>query len=1105
MGRRRFLDQSFSLIIFEVLAALGYINKRTGPLWSEALNRCESVDIRMRLELVRQLARLEDAHLEAGRAAVEAVRQIEREGNVTHRSELFATLSRALMPAALGEAASLFRRGLAELDALGSGDFEFMNEILVFSASIRGGPLRQELALRLAKICEINNYDPGKFPWPLAGKAFAKIWGLSYLAQIARWNDRDQVDLSYTLPSALAFMIRDTHIAAVDALPLLGLVDVVEWWDWHWHDLFQCMAEIGASTEDFELALDRYEANYMSEVFYRLDDIRNVIKMLPKVFEKLEARLNLMEDRKKRIHKVDRSTKLEGATEWENLSDTAINSDEFEPIRATLSQVDPTQASSIEEIFAKVEALEGTFKPTEVVFAELTEKVEYRDRGRFLDVIVAARNLPLYQKNQFLFDLKILWASDSPSGLQMLRPLGITLIKQHAQELLSGNWGFNWELNKVAEFSGASRVELAMALVEAATLRDLHVSATTWINLASILSAEADTDTPAKALERLLNSGAARLADKVGDGPWCRALDPGDQPADVAGGLVWYCLGSPDAAQRWRAAHVVRDLARLGRWKVISHLFQLLRYSEDAGAFQGRSLPFFILYARLWCLLAIGRVAKDFPDQMVPFLPVLGEIALDDAFPHVAIREAARRAIIACVPLAPTEELLFLRKQMLTINSSKIQASKRGKRVAVGTDWDRPPDIQQPDPPFHFEYDFGKYDLTNLATLFGFRRWEIDDRCISWIRKWDGTVTSMYDFAGRRNPSNGMNFRTGTSDGHHSFGTYLAWNAVAVVGGELLLTHPIVESSSYSDPWLEWLSKYSITRADGLWLADGTENYPLPALHDLMADTEKAEQPTSDKALLLSLVGIQVDLSIKENLAVLGHWTSPDRVDVSITSALVPSQYAELAARSLVTSPEFHMWLPYNQYESDDDAFDRDRYKPVEIWTSTKSAYAKLDGCDPIASIASMQRLRPALYIQRRFRLTSSEPWFSNWERPDHLSAFEAEAWGVRSGAGESERWERGNLLKIDREFLTHLLNKLQRNLLLLIKLQRYHEKNRYEDDSSGKGDFTHSWLVLTLDEHLEVNMHDLSEEDFRLVMGLPEQSRYKFRSRWNALMLSKH
>jgi hypothetical protein len=121
------------------------------------------------------------------------------------------------------------------------------------------------------------------------------------------------------------------------------------------------------------------------------------------------------------------------------------------------------------------------------------------------------------------------------------------------------------------------------------------------------------------------------------------------------------------------------------------------------------------------------------------------------------------------------------------------------------------------------------------------------------------------------------------------------------------------------------------------------------------------------------------------------------------------------------------------------------------------------------------------------------------------LSAFEAEAWGVRSGAGESERWERGNLLKIDREFLTHLLNKLQRNLLLLIKLQRYHEKNRYEDDSSGKGDFTHSWLVLTLDEHLEVNMHDLSEEDFRLVMGLPEQSRYKFRSRWNALMLSKH
>ena len=62
----------------------------------------------------------------------------------------------------------------------------------------------------------------------------------------------------------------------------------------------------------------------------------------------------------------------------------------------------------------------------------------------------------------------------------------------------------------------------------------------------------------------------------------------------IVAGLVWYCLGSPDAAQRWRAAHVVRDFAWFGRWEIIEQLFALFP-SVDGGRFKiaiCRSLSF---------------------------------------------------------------------------------------------------------------------------------------------------------------------------------------------------------------------------------------------------------------------------------------------------------------------------------------------------------------------------------------------------------------------------------------------------------------------------------------------------------------------------------
>jgi hypothetical protein len=284
-----------------------------------------------------------------------------------------------------------------------------------------------------------------------------------------------------------------------------------------------------------------------------------------------------------------------------------------------------------------------------------------------------------------------------------------------------------------------------------------------------------------------------------------------------------------------------------------------------------------------------------------------------------------------------------------------------------------------------------------------------------------------------------------------------------------------------------------------LWLADGVDKYPFIALHDLMRDNDKNQLPVSDKALLLSLAGIEADLSIKKALTVAASWNSPDRVHVSITSALVPDAQAGLAARSLATSPPFHMWLPTFQDYDDCIRFNRAEYAPLESWIASQDAYTRLDDLDPFGS-AALERYRPARHVRRRFRLHSRDPWSGCWRRPRNLPAFTSPAWGVHTGRWRSEHKEQATALHADTKFLAGLLKKLDRSLMLLVKLEHYREKHRYDEDGGTGGDFTHSWLIAVIDRSLKVELYEENQFDLDAVSKLSDHSRYDFRQRMRVI-----
>lgn len=1099
----QFANALYQGCAFELFKALDLLTPVTAPQLADCLEACQILAPETVIGFVKRLAERHDCHSHAGSLAVLAVRLIEREDEVQHRSQLFAQLSRALLRANRAEAASVFKRGLKELDAIGSGDYEFTYELLEFAATLRGSDLPPPLALRLAKISEINVYDSHKWHWPLTARAFSRVSGAAYLAQIARWHDRDKVDLSLTLPSALTHLMNDGALSPSSAVSLLRLVDPQPLWHWGWNDLVRALLKRGATDAILHEVLDQYEHSFPGRSSSRyLADLRKAFDSDPKIAARFVTRLESFDRR----GTLWRETDTESRSSVPSHTGPDIVRKKEEAIREAvlkdaLAAADPADAASFEGFVEKLEALPGWQVDKSQVHKSLRARVAYADRAKHLEAIVSARNLELSEKNDLMQAVKDEWTKDSPTQLASLSGFGVRLVRQHAEDLISKKWGFASDIHKLSEVTGTPIDELAIALVEAATTRELDASAMTWLSTATILSKYADAATPRAALARLLDSGAARLADDIGDGPWHEELNAGTDPDQIAAGLLWFRLGSPVAKERWRAAHAVQAMARHGNWSVIALMFTLFG-AADAGAFQDRSLPFFTQNAQLWFLLAIARIALAHPSEVLRFQSDLEAVAFDDAFPHVGFREAACEALRHCLVGRRDANAKKLLARIGKVNISPFPLAKTRNNAVRDFPWERPKDVPEPEPHFFFDYDFEKYKIDNLARVFGLPKWRINDLSREWIREWAPSVTSMNDFSGRNRPHSQRGYYRPTDEAYQSHGTYLAWHALALVGGRLLLERPVTDESYHDDPWQDWLSEYRITRKDGYWISDGTGRCPPVALNDLrtvVGDKEERDLPIADKTFLLSLAGI--GLQSPEGIAVQAWWNSPDGVDCSVMSVLVELGQAELTALAVATSPRYHMWLPfYEPHDEEDPRFRRDEMQPCEPWITHLQRSENLDERDPFGAPSALSIYRPATSVIQHFQLTATDPWSHAWQQKNGSTAFRYNAWGGWQGNGESENRHTGDVLYCDRAFLSKLLTDLDRDLIVLVKLQRYQEKKRYGDDAGEDGEFTHSFAVAVLDKELNARVIEATPAQADAVLKLGQHDVYNFAKRFRTI-----
>jgi hypothetical protein len=1020
------------------------------------------------IEVVAILAKRQPLQDLAGEDAMKARSFIDNENDVIYRASLCADLARAILPASRDEAAAYFKAGLEQMAAIGSGDYGFTNELLLFAASLKGDELDERDFHTLTNICELNiPEDAEKFFWFAFAKGLSRTAGCRALAKLSRWDDRSKISLDYTLLPYLTALIDDGKIDPKDALALNRLANPAE--------LHSC------GTETFATAIDNKNYPHSKELITELikqfevnnpgvpmdRTVKTLASIAAKVLGKTSETTAYLSAAHRHFAKVrdERTEHVNYHGESDvRLSGRAVSRDRQNRIklRKIASRTTPVDEASLGKAIDELNEMQYIYDLKGAFFDTLRSKVPFPDRVQYIRTLAGLEHLDIYTKLSELKRCKECWEGSSAALADAYKALGVSLLRLHVEDLVSHDQLSGYDLNQIADLAEVPIATLALELIKLFAAPDASVPASVWLALACFICEEADDGEGQAALKRLLSSDAAKLSSNVVDGAWQEGLYPVSDAPTVASGLVWRMLGSPYAADRWRAAHSVRCFARFERWKVVDALVGRFG-TKDAHPFQAPELPFYFMHARLWLLIALARIAMDDPKAIARYHKTLIGIVLDDNEPHVLMRHFASRAILACVDSGALKLSAKMEKLIRDIDLSPLPRLRQKVKQGGGFYDGRAKTAPKPKSEFHLDYDFDKYEVHSLSDVFGKAGWEVKDLMSEVVRRFDPKITSMYE-AGVREQS----YRSragGMTSSYHTYGQQLGWHALFLVAGRLLKACPVTDDSYYDDPWPEWLSRHLLTRKDGLWLSDNMDRTPLEVIVNLLEKGKDDFEVTGDKDKILKLAGLDARGAGKE-IVLEGSWRSNDGIKVGIASTLVSPRKARALAKQLIEEEPMIVWLPtYDEYEEDTEHLRNEKSGYVP-WIVCPSGEAGLDEGDTLGATCVLRRPRLARKYASAFSLRTEEPFSRVWKNSRGRLLARSEAWGYENKHSD-EGPDSGVRLLCSSKLLKDILNRHDADLLLLITLRRYEKGSRFRDSK-----YTHTVAVVRVKKTLDVEYY---------------------------------
>lgn len=1031
--------------------------------YAEAVSSDRMVVIQNIIEVVGILAMRPDFWALAGTTAIRTKALVEQEDEVTQRASYFGSLARAIHPASRDEAVDYFRRGLEQTDAIGSGDYQFTNELMKFAASLHGSPLDDPDSHTLSNICELNLGEERKFPWAMYGEAMSEASGLKGLAKLARWEDRERISLDYTLLPYLHALLSRGKLDPAIALTMLRVSNPVELWVCGTTHLVKVLeGRSDARLDDWaKVLIEQYlqdnPGSFSSGASAELARLaKDVLGETSREYVYLSAaasKIKATTDEYNDLNNWREPTRLLDVQERQAELDAALES-----VRALAAHLDPLDDLAVAKAMVSIEGIRVGSRLDWQLLDHLRPRVPFGDRPEYLRVVARQDMLDLFGKLRELRACRDAWSESSNAVSSVLRECADVLVRENAPEFISFDHLSSSQVNELSELSGVDRQTLTLSLVREFSRPNSSIPASVWLSFAADFNPTASPGVGQQALKRLLGSGSAKLASSVVDGAWEADYYPSGEPVDTAAGLIWFALGSPTSSRRWMAAHSLRTAVKLGRTDVLDKVVARFDWTH-AGAFQAKELKFFFLHARLWLLIALARIAIDAPDSVATHQALLERVVVDSTDLHVLRKHFAASALMACVHHGRVSLDPAVLEVFEGVNRSPHPLKTLSHYGGTSFYQSRPDELPPPEKTLHLEYDFEKYEVTGLSDMFGRSRWEIADAMTAWVRRHDTEITHMSDHGGRSSYQRERVW--GISDGHHSYGQHLCWHALHAVAGDFLAEYPVIRRPyDDHDPWAEWLGRHVLTHSEGLWLADGTDWRPVDTRINLREANEKGVVLTGSRDRLLSILGI--GSSIGEWLVVHGDWHAVDDIGVHVHSALVPNADSTDLATTLASADPFQAYLPILETYEDGDLESARSHAPFDPWVVSPDRSARLDAADALGVAGTAQRARLASAINKFAQIDVADPFHRTWIDSVGDVVVRSEVWPQRTNHDEGERGS-DSRLQCRTTLIRDLLSARASHLLLLVILRRY--EPRSGNDASR---FWHTTAVVRVTESLE-------------------------------------
>lgn len=1015
------------------------VKKKEAEELIEVIN-ANRFSLRDKLSILALIARRANLADVAGKYANSLSSDIVKDDYIEQRGQSYRDLAGSLIPMSIEEAKEYYAQGLAQLDQMGGDDFDLIYSGLHYAAEQPGGLVKPELSHRLMNLCQtIFQLEPSKFGWPLFGRAASSSIGLPAMYKLIRWDDQDIADYSYGLPQVACFLAKKGHLDPRRAAVLLTICEDHGWHEWQIGDGLKDLLSVANPNDRkaiFLLVIDKLDREHSFGGWAGL-------------WESLLGCVDTFDEINDPELQKHFQARLESAQRWRDAENARYNSNrtgtdyslwthtkkqdeqaEEDAFAAVIAKCDPTSASSLDEAIQEIQASdELRYGSRKRLFDEIRETCPFNKRVMFLEALCESSELEFDSALDLMIDCIDAW-SDSTAHVKN-GALGLVrrLFSFKGSELFDLRYsGISRQIHRLSELCGDPAFVLQTVLKTIAKER-LELGGDEWLQIATSLSCHTNPSTALDALESLLSSSAANVGDEIGEGVYRPAFAGKSDEVDVVADIIWHLLGDSDAFVRWSAARSLKGMLDVGLTDDVERLLDRFDVDENPSLASDEH-HFAFLNAQQWLLMGVARAALHHGEELKSLKPLIGELAK-----RTDLHVLNKLHLARCLRYIEGDKSM---SPELTQLWSEVRTPAQG--IAERDGW---PDNTDRQIDFGFDYEFNKYKISDLGSLFWISDNEASDLIANEvIKRWPGSK-SMSDFPG------GVRYRG--DDKFETYREHIQRHALLHAATTLVRSRPVARSSydwKERNPWQEFLKEEDVSFEDGSWLSDHKDRIPAQAKEYLLGERKGNQETLVDQEVLFRKVGFPDD-SEDCFLPLYGYWKSPDGVYVSLVSALVKERGTIGQCVKFSKTPDHDLWLP--RFHSDGRVNRYAKKRPFDplIWEPEKYPIG-IDEGDEWAARGAIARPKLGLALNKLLGLTPDEDE-RQWHDSKGALALKSEVWGEWRPDPDSHRsryQDEGTILWAESDWLDGALKSSKRSLIFTLSFSKYKSSKSYNDSS---------------------------------------------------------